>query len=149
MTKRTPEKTPYPRLLRRRGSPRPVIKGQDSGRWTDFYHQVLTAPWWLFILGLGGVFAFINAVFACLYHVRSRRPSSMRGPGSFWDAYLFSVETIGAVSYSAMLPKTAYANVIVAVEAFLRHPQYRAWPPASCSRASRARPRACCSATRP
>ena len=33
-----------------------IVKGQDAGRWTDFYHLVLIAPWSVFFLGLALVF---------------------------------------------------------------------------------------------
>src|SRR5512143_1139599 len=41
-----------------------VVKGQDFSRYTDFYHTVLRAPWWLFFVGLAAVFVAVNAVFA-------------------------------------------------------------------------------------
>ncbi len=118
MIRKKEPKTPYPRIVRKRGTPRPIIKGQDGGRWVDFYHLVLKAPWWLFIFGLGAIFAAINAAFAGLYLLDPNALEHAR-PGSFWDAYLFSVETIGGVNYSTMIPKTTYANVIVAAEAFV------------------------------
>jgi len=39
-----------------------IVKGQDSSRWTDTYHAVLRAPWWLFFFGLAAFFCFINVV---------------------------------------------------------------------------------------
>ncbi len=118
MTKKKEPKLPYPRILRKEtGGPRPVIKGQDGGRWTDFYHLMLKAPWWLFILGLAAIFAGLNAAFAGLYLLDPQGLENAR-PGSFWDAYLFSVETMASVSYSTILPKTTYANVLVTAEAF-------------------------------
>ena len=117
MTKKKEPKLPYPRIVRKEtGGPRPIIKGSRGG-WTDFYHLVLKAPWWLFILGLAAIFAGLNAVFAGLYLLDPQGLENAR-PGSFWDAYLFSVETMASVTYSAMLPKTTYANVLVAAEAF-------------------------------
>ena len=58
-----------------------IIKGQDYGRWTDFYHDVLTAPWWQFLLGLAAVFVGINALFGALY-VLHPGALPMRGPAS-------------------------------------------------------------------
>ena len=38
-------------------------------------------------------------------------------PGSFFDAFFFSVQTIGSIGYGVISPKTFYANVIVTLEA--------------------------------
>ena len=94
-----------------------VVKGQDRSRWTDVYHAVLNAPWWLFFLGLAAVFATINVVFAFLYLSDPNALSHARR-GNFWDAFLFSVQTIGSVNYTAFVPQTIFANVIVIIEAF-------------------------------
>ncbi|HSZ74558.1 MAG TPA: ion channel [Rhizomicrobium sp.] len=121
MTKRKqPEPLPngYQRFItpgrRRRMA---VIKGQDSSRFTDFYHAVLTAPWWLFFLGLAVMFVTINAIFALAYMSDPHGLANAR-PGNFWDAFLFSVETICSVNYSSIVPKSDYANIVVVIEAF-------------------------------
>jgi inward rectifier potassium channel len=100
-----------------RGRRMTVIKGQDRTRWTDFYHAVLRAPWWLFFIGLALSFVLINVIFAGLYMLDPHGLEHAR-PGSFWDAFLFSVQTIGALNYSVAVPTSVYANVIVSVEAF-------------------------------
>jgi inward rectifier potassium channel len=94
---------------------RVIIKGQDNSRWTDVYHTVLTAPWSLFFLGLAAVFVLINAAFATLYLLD---PHGVEHASSFWDAFLFSVQTFGAINESAYVPKTVYANVVVSIETF-------------------------------
>ncbi|MDE2182037.1 MAG: ATP-sensitive inward rectifier potassium channel 10 [Alphaproteobacteria bacterium] len=95
-----------------------VIRGQDSSRWTDFYHGVLRAPWWQFILGLAAVFLCINAVFAELYRLD---PSGIAGarPGSFADAFYFSIQTFGSIGYGVLSPRTPYANMLVTAESFV------------------------------
>jgi inward rectifier potassium channel len=94
---------------------RAVIRGQDRSRWTDFYHTVLTAPWWLFLVGLAGVFLAINLLFALIY---STDPHGIDHARDFWDRFLFSAQTIGSINYSVMVPKTAFTNGVVVVEAF-------------------------------
>jgi inward rectifier potassium channel len=106
----------YLRAGRRRQ--RVIIRGQDRSRWTDFYHGVLTTPWWSFLLGLAGVFVIVNAVFALLYLSDPNGIEHAR-PGSFWDRFLFSVQTIGSINYSVMVPKSAFINGVVVVEAFV------------------------------
>ncbi|HWA89301.1 MAG TPA: ion channel [Rhizomicrobium sp.] len=95
-----------------------IVKGQDGSRYTDFYHAVLAAPWWLFFLGLAAVFVEVNIVFAALYVLDSGGIEHAR-PGSFWDAFLFSAQTIGSINYSVMVPKSNYVNTLVVVEAFV------------------------------
>jgi inward rectifier potassium channel len=94
-----------------------IVKGQDTGRYTDIYHAVLRAPWWLFFLGLAGVFVSVNAIFALAY-VIDRGGIEHARPGSFWDAFIFSAQTIGSINYSVMVPKSNYVNILVIVEAF-------------------------------
>ncbi|MEI9995355.1 MAG: hypothetical protein WDM91_12225 [Rhizomicrobium sp.] len=94
-----------------------IVKGQDGTRYTDVYHAVLTAPWWLFFLGLALFFVTINAVFALLYLSDPNSLAHARH-GNFWDAYLFSVETIGSINYTVFVPQTIYANILVSIEAF-------------------------------
>jgi len=94
-----------------------LIRGQDMGRWTDLYHAVLTVPWPLFFLGLALFFVLINTVFALLYLADPHGISGAR-PGSFWDAFQFSVQTIVSLNYTLMVPRTVYAEVLVICEAF-------------------------------
>ena len=95
-----------------------VIKGQDRSRWTDFYHTILTAPWWLFLVGLAAFFALTNVVFALVYLTDPSGIEHAR-PGSFWDRFLFSVQTIGSINYSVMVPRSTFVNSVVVVEAFI------------------------------
>jgi len=95
-----------------------IVKGQDISRYTDFYHMVLGAPWWLFFLGLAGVFVGTNLVFALLYLADPGGILHAR-PHSFWDAFVFSAQTVGSINYSVMVPQSTYVNTIVIVEAFV------------------------------
>lgn len=101
----------------RTGTRLAVIKGQDRTRWTDFYHGVLTAPWWLFFLGLAAVFLGVNSIFALLYMIDPHGIAHAR-PGSFSDAFFFSVETLGSIGYGAMYPASIYANLLMTLESF-------------------------------
>lgn len=94
----------------------PIVRGQDRTRWKDLYHGVLTAPWWAFFLGLAGFFIAINALFATFYFADPRGLLNAR-PGSFWDTFFFSIQTIGSLN-SPMLPRSDYARVVMSVEAF-------------------------------
>ncbi len=96
---------------------RPLIRGQDKSRWTDVYHAVLTASWWGFFAGVAGAFLIVNAIFAALYLLQ---PGSIGAKHeSFWQAFLFSAQTMGSLNYAEMSPKTVWADVLVVFEAFI------------------------------
>jgi inward rectifier potassium channel len=93
------------------------MKGQDKGRFLDFYHDLLTASWPSFFLQLAASFIGVNLVFACLYALDSGGIAHAR-PGSFADAFFFSVQTLGTLGYGVMAPQTLWANLLVTVESF-------------------------------
>jgi inward rectifier potassium channel len=94
-----------------------VVKGQDRGRFMDIYHNVLTASWPWFFVQLGAAFVVVNLIFATLYAVDRNGIINAR-PGSFADAFFFSVQTLGTLGYGAMAPRTLYTNLLVTVESF-------------------------------
>src|SRR3954469_10899416 len=100
-----------------RGKRIAVIKGQDSGRFFDFYHGVLTASWPVFFAQLAGFFLSVNLVFALLYTADRGGIANAR-PGSFADAFFFSVQTLGTLGYGVMAPRSLYTNLLVTAESF-------------------------------
>ncbi len=94
-----------------------IIRGQDASRWTDFYHAMLTVPWLVFLLGIAGFFISLNIVFALLYMADANGIENAR-PGNFWDAFLFSVQTIASIGYGKLSPQSNYVNAVVVAEAF-------------------------------
>jgi inward rectifier potassium channel len=94
-----------------------IIKGQDYGRFTDFYHGILTVSWPWFFLELLAAFLAVNLVFALLYVGDPHGIANARG-GSFTDAFFFSVQTLGTLGYGVMAPRTLYTNLLVTVESF-------------------------------
>jgi inward rectifier potassium channel len=95
-----------------------IVKGQDTSRYTDLYHAVLRVPWSVFFLGLAAVFVATNAVFALAYMADPGGIAHARR-GSFWDAFVFSAQTIGSINYSVMVPQSTYVDTVVIVEAFV------------------------------
>jgi len=59
-----------------------------------------------------------NALFALAYLAGGDDLANAR-PHSFVDAFFFSVQTMATIGYGAIAPKTVYANVLVAIEAFV------------------------------
>ena len=117
---KTPGQFPPPlRSIARlpRGERVAVMKGQDKGRFMDYYHDLLIASWPSFFLQLALSFIAVNLIFACLYVLDSGGIANAR-PGSFADAFFFSVQTLGTLGYGVMAPKTLWANLLVTVESF-------------------------------
>ena len=110
-----PQKRSVARLPR--GQRVAVVKGQDNGRFLDLYHNILTVSWPWFFFQLAATFVVTNLVFAMLYAIDRNGIANAR-PGSFADAFFFSVQTLGTLGYGVMSPRTLYTNLLVTVESF-------------------------------
>ncbi|MGN6147627.1 MAG: ion channel [Rhizomicrobium sp.] len=95
-----------------------VVRGQDGTRYRDIYHQSLMASWPMFILGLLGIFVAINLIFAALY-MTDPKGLANAAPGDFWARFIFSVQTMGSIAYTDIMPRSHYVDVIVMIEAFV------------------------------
>jgi inward rectifier potassium channel len=83
----------------------------------DIYHGALRLPWTSTLLGIALVFLALNAIFAVLYLALGGIAHAR--PGSFTDAFFFSVQTMGTIGYGAMYPESVAANVLVVTEAIV------------------------------
>jgi inward rectifier potassium channel len=81
----------------------------------DLYHRILTVGWCGFFSGGAGLYLVANAVFALLYLIEPGSIANAR-PGSFTDAFFFSVQTMATIGYGQMAPATLYANILMTVE---------------------------------
>ena len=84
--------------------------------WRDPYHLLLTIPVWGFIPIVAIAYIFLNAIFALLYLAGGDCLAGAR-PGSFEDAFFFSVQTFASIGYGVISPKNTYANVVVSITA--------------------------------
>jgi len=91
------------------GAPRRTLR--------DAYHFLLAAPWWLDLVLIAGTFVGANLVFALAYALLGGVANAR--PGSFADAFFFSIQTMATIGYGHMYPATTTANVLVCFEAVL------------------------------
>src|SRR5581483_2990649 len=102
------------RLVGRHGPPGIVRLGRQR-QWRDVYHRMLTLSWPRFFLAMAGWYVSINVVFALLYMSDPDGIAEAR-PGSFEDAFFFSVQTGATIGYGVMHPATRYANLVMTLE---------------------------------
>lgn len=84
-----------------------TLKGVAGFDRRDVYHLVVGLSWPRFLLLAVGAELLMNAAFALLYLVRPAAIANVR-PGSFSDAFFFSVETSATVGYGAGLFNALY-----------------------------------------
>jgi len=103
----------------RMGDPSDVVRvGGKKAYLADLYHLLLVARWRRLLLLIASTYAGINGVFALLYLAGGDCLVGAR-PGSFGDAFFFSVQTFSTIGYGTMSPRTTYASVVVSLEAFV------------------------------
>ena len=87
------------------------------GRLGDLYLVLLDASWPRVLIVFAVAFVAANAAFALAYLGSPEAIENAR-PGSFADAFFFSVQTMVTIGYGRMAPQSLLANVLVVVEAF-------------------------------
>ncbi|NES25256.1 MAG: ATP-sensitive inward rectifier potassium channel 10 [Symploca sp. SIO3E6] len=95
-----------------------TIKGASHSHWQDPYHLLLTLNWFWFFVAIAVFYLIINTVFALLYLAGGDCLENAR-PGSFADAFFFSVQTMASIGYGVMHPSTKYADIVVTIEALV------------------------------
>ena len=103
------------RLLARETADETLALGLPHPWFHDLYHFALRISWWRFLLLGALLYLAANAFFALFYLLQPGAIAEAR-PGSFADAFFFSVQTMATVGYGRMWPATLYANLIVTVE---------------------------------
>jgi len=99
-------------LVRQR---RRSLPSRGDGYFADFYHHLLDSSWPALLLQIATAFALLNAIFGFGYWLDAGIENAR--PGSFSDAYFFSVETMATIGYGRMAPITLAAHLLMSVEA--------------------------------
>jgi inward rectifier potassium channel len=82
---------------------------------SDLYFYLTTVSWPVLLAITAAVFAFINCLFAIGYMMDGGVANAR--PGSFGDAFFFSVQTMATIGYGTMAPRSIGSNVLVSIEA--------------------------------
>jgi inward rectifier potassium channel len=93
-------------------------QGQVFRPGADAYFVLLTTPFWRFCAIVAALVLVLNAIFAWIYTLDPGGISNTR-PGSFEDAFFFSVQTLATIGYGAMAPQTRFTHVVVTIESIL------------------------------
>lgn len=103
------------RAVPRDGSSDSLSVGLRQSWFGDLYHHLLGMGWCRFML-LGSLFYIAtNVLFALAYLIEPMGIGNAQ-PGSFWDAFFFSVETLATIGYGQMYPATLFANLVMTFE---------------------------------
>jgi inward rectifier potassium channel len=82
---------------------------------SDLYFYLISVPWALLLLVVVVLFGFVNCLFAIAYMIDGGVANAR--PGSFADAFFFSVQTMATIGYGTMAPRSFGSNVLVSIEA--------------------------------
>jgi len=92
-----------------------VSSGLPRARLSDLYLFLTTISWPALLLIIVGLFAITNCLFALCYLIDGGVANAH--PGSFADAFFFSVQTMATIGYGVMAPRSIFTNVLVSIEA--------------------------------
>ena len=106
------------RLIGPRGQRGIKREGYHRNIFSDIYHFLLKTSWPIFLLIWIGLLGLINAIFACAYLVGGDIIANAH-PGSFADAFFFSVQTMATLGYGVFYPRGVYANLVSVLETFI------------------------------
>ena len=109
--------------MKKRPNPVSVRAGQveflkvnaERWDWRDVYQWLLALNWPRFAAFIVSVYVVINFLFAALYTLGGNCIAGMT-PGSFLEAFFFSVQTLATVGYGHMYPQTLYGHIVTTIE---------------------------------
>jgi inward rectifier potassium channel len=84
---------------------------------SDLYHRMLRASWAATLLGIALLVLAVNVVFGVAFWLTGGVGGAR--PGSFADAFFFSVQTVGTIGYGAFYPKSFSAHILVTIESIM------------------------------
>ncbi len=101
---------------RRWGLSDSIRKGTPDELRRDLYFHLMEGSWLRLLVTFSLLYLLSNGVFAALYLLDAESLNNVR-PGSFIDAFNFSVQTMATIGYGAMTPSSLYGHTLVTIEA--------------------------------
>src|SRR5438477_10335060 len=87
----------------------------EKREWRDAYQWLLALSWPEFAALIAAIYIVINLIFATIYALGGECIAGMT-PGSYLEAFFFSVQTLATVGYGHWYPQTLYGHVVTTVE---------------------------------
>jgi len=119
MAPEAPRRAPVGRIVPRAGAPGDGVERrglEPTSPFTDFYHLLIQTSWPRLFAFFVATYLVVNSGFAALYLAGGDCISNAE-PGSFRDAFFFSVQTMATIGYGVLAPKTSWAHTLVTIEA--------------------------------
>jgi inward rectifier potassium channel len=111
-------------------------RGVPAAPFGEAFHFLARTTWPVFCLIFVAWYLLLNALFGTLYYFDAGGIENAR-PGSFFDAFMFSVQTIATIGYGHMAPKSTFANMVVLTESIVAFLGMSLWTGLAFSRFSR------------
>ena len=102
----------------------------------DAFHYLMRTSWPIFCITFAAYYLLINLAFAVLLYYDIEGIENAK-PGSFGDAYMFSVQTIATIGYGHLSPKSNFINAVVVFESMAAFLSLSLWTGLAFSRFSR------------
>ena len=107
-----------PRVIPRDGPRRVITRGQRRDLGRDLYANLISTSWPKLALLVVAIYLAVNTAFALTYLALGDSIAHAR-PGSFQDAFFFSVQTMATIGFGRLYPVGIAANIVVTVEALV------------------------------
>jgi inward rectifier potassium channel len=112
------QKTNRSRRLVKNGRLEVHREGVQHSPLKDLYYFLMSTRWRWFLAVWIGSYLLLNALFACAYLALGAEIRNSE-PGSFLDAFFFSVQTMSTIGFGHLAPGNVAANAVVVAESIV------------------------------
>lgn len=94
------------------------VRGLRITPLSDLFHYLMRTRWWQLLLSFVLIYCGVNSLFATCYWLGGPGTIQNARPGSFADAFWFSVQTFATIGYGNLAPGSTWAHLLVTFESF-------------------------------